>query len=148
MLRVLLLLLYTFVLFQIAIEDSKYQKIRNIQIVKILILALAGCLVIPEIDMASRIFGMFAVSFPMMMINCVRPGSFGGGDLKLTFACGAFLGSEMLVFGTICGIFAAGIYASYMFLRKKSKNIRFALGPFLSLGYLLVTMCLLCKIIL
>ena len=143
--RRLLLLLYTLVLFQIAIEDRKYQKIRNVQIKKILALALAGCFMMPEITIGSRIFGMFAVSVPMMVVNCIRPGSFGGGDLKLVFACGAFLGDKMLIFGTLGGILAAGIYAVYLLWRKKSKNTRFALGPFLSFGYVSAVICLICK---
>ena len=137
MLRVVLLLLYILVLFQIAIEDVKYQKIRNVQIAKILLLSLAGCIWMPEIDFVSRILGMVAVSFPMFIINCIRPGSFGGGDLKLTFACGLFLGASKLIFGTIYGIFAAGVYAICLICKKRPKNTRFSLGPWLNCGYLI-----------
>ena len=145
MIRNILLLLYVLTLLKIAAEDFRYHKIRNKEVVKIVCLAIAGMFLVPEISVSSRLMGMFVVSLPMFVIDWIRPGSFGGGDLKLTFACGAFLGEQKLIFGTIAGIFFVGIFAICVLCRKKRKNTRFALGPCLALGYVLSTFCIIFK---
>ena len=96
MIRALLLLLYDVLLINLALEDVKFRKIRNLYITGIVVLAVSAVDVVPEITLSSRIAGMFAVSVPMWCVAMIKPGSFGGGDIKLTFACGAFLGMEFL----------------------------------------------------
>ena len=141
MFRTLLLLLYDTVLICLAIEDYKYQKIRNGYVKIILLLALISMFVIPEITVKSKMAGMFAVSIPMMIIRRICLGGFGGGDVKLAFASGLFLGWKLLLKGTAASIFLAGGYSLWIFL-SKSQTRQFALGPFLSAGYVLMTIIL------
>ncbi len=139
MLRTGTLLLYELVLVCLAIEDLKYQKIRNIYIWGILLLVLPGCFAMPEIGILSRLVGMFAVSVPLAGLSLFRHKCIGGGDLKLIFASGAFLGLEMIWQGTVVAIFLAGCYSIYLVLwKRKSRWKKFPLGPFLSAGYILV----------
>ena len=102
----------------------------------ILCLSLAAVFVLGNLSVLSRIFGMLIVSIPMLFLALWLPGSFGGGDVKLSFACGAFLGGELVIEGTAYAVLLAGMYCIYLLLRyRKIKNIQFALGPFLAIGY-------------
>ena len=138
MIRALLLLLYDVLLISLALEDVKFRKIRNLYIMGITVLAASAIDVVPEITLSSRIAGMFAVSVPMWCMAMIKPGSFGGGDIKLTFACGAFLGMEVVFAGTVIAIFLAGGYCLWLIcIKRVRKNVQVALGPFLSIGYII-----------
>ena len=133
-----MLLLYNVLLVGLALEDVKFRKIRNLYITGIVILAVCSIIVIPEITLWSRMLGIFIISVPMGCVAIIRPGSFGGGDIKLTFACGAFLGMELVFAGTVIAIFLAGGYCLWLIcIKRVRKNVQFALGPFLSTGYII-----------
>lgn len=139
MFRVGTLLLYELALVCLAVEDLKHHKIRNIYIFGILLLVLPGCFAMPEIGLSSRLIGMFAISAPLAGLSLFRHKCIGGGDLKLIFASGAFLGVELLLQGTALAIFFAGGYSLYLLLGKRAARYKkFPLGPFLSSGYILV----------
>lgn len=143
MARAGVLLLYDLVLVSLAIEDFRKRKISNCYVMKILFLSVIAVVVIPEVTVISRGMGMLIVSVPMTLLALMVPGSFGGGDAKLVLACGAFLGLELIVRGTIIALFFAGIYSVCLICIKKGKrNVQFALGPFLSVGYILSSLCL------
>ena len=136
MARGCILLLYDTLLVMLAIEDLKNRKIRNCYPAAILWLSLAATFVSGNLSVLSRIFGMLIVSIPMLFLAIWIPGSFGGGDVKLSFACGAFLGGKLVLEGTMYAVLIAGIYCIYLMLgHRKIKNIQFALGPFLAIGY-------------
>ena len=138
-----MLLLYDTLLICLGIEDFKKRKIRNQYVAGILLLAMGAVVVMPEISVVSRVIAMFAVSVPMMVLNILKPGSFGGGDVKLVFACGAFLGWKLVVKGTVIAIFLAGAYCIWLIcIKREGKNVQFALGPFLSAGFFLSTFSL------
>ena len=133
-----MLLLYNVLLIGLALEDVKFRKIRNLYITGIVILAVCSIIVIPEITLWSRMLGIFIISVPMGCVAIIRPGSFGGGDIKLTFACGAFLGMKLVLIGTVIAIFLAGGYCLWLIcIKKVRENVQFALGPFLSIGYII-----------
>lgn len=141
MARVCTLLLFDIILANLAIEDLKKRKIKNWHPAAILLLALAAMIAIPEISLVSRVLGMLMISIPMLILAMLLPGSFGGGDVKLTFACGAFLGWQKSLEGIVLAIFLAGIYSLWLIMiRKRNKNTQFAFGPFLSIGYTLAAM--------
>lgn len=136
--RAFLLLLYDVLMVSLAIEDYKCRKIRNSYVQIILLMAVISVVVMPEISVSSRIAGMIAASVPMAGIAMIKPGSFGGGDVKLVFASGAFLGVELVVKGTVTAILLAGVYCIWMVCIKRAcRNVQFALGPFLSMGYVM-----------
>lgn len=138
MARACTLLLFCIVLVCLSIEDLKIRKISDGYHVAILLFTLMSFVTIPEITLLSRVSGMFAVSVPMTFLALFLPASFGGGDVKLTFACGAFLGWQLVVHGTIIAVFLAGIYCLWLiFIKRERKNVQFAFGPFLSIGFIL-----------
>ena len=143
MARACTLLLYYTVLLYLAIEDFQKRKISDWCHAVILLLALAAFVTAPEISLWARISGMLAVSLPMTLITLCFSGSFGGGDVKLTFVCGAFLGWRLVLKGTVTAICLAGIYSLWVVLiKKEKKTVQFALGPYLSVGYIIAAFSL------
>lgn len=138
MIRGCILLLYDALLIRLAIEDFKERKIRDKYNAGILALAGISTVLGFGAPLISRLLGMTLISVPMLGIALIRPGSFGGGDIKLAFASGAFLGWRGVLEGTVYGIFLASIYCLWLiFVKKENRNVQFALGPFLSAGYML-----------
>ena len=141
MARAVTLLLYYMVLVRLSLEDFQKRKISDRYHWMILALSAVSVVTIPEIRFWERLAGMFLVSLPMTILALCRPGSFGGGDIKLVFACGAFLGAELVLKGTVLGIFIAGICSLWILIIKKDRqNLQFPFGPFLSAGFLMISL--------
>jgi leader peptidase (prepilin peptidase)/N-methyltransferase len=89
-----------------------------------------------------KIFGISA-ALPLLIPAIYKPGCIGGGDIKLTAACGIVLGFE----GGIAGL-AGGLAAMLLFyagsvaidrLRKSNRKRNEAalpMAPFLSIGFI------------
>lgn len=99
-----------------------------------------GCLQIccgESIPLESRGLGIIAMSLPMFLANVFRQDSFGGGDIKMCGAAGFLLGAPQVMTGAMMALMLAGVYGGITLLLgvKKPKD-SFALGPFLSLGFI------------
>lgn len=82
-----------------------------------------------------RVIGFLVVSLPMLIMSCIVPGAFGGGDIKLMAVCGFLLGWQSTIVAMFLGLLTGGIYAVYLLASKKtSAKEHFAFGPFLSIG--------------
>lgn len=89
------------------------------------------------LSLETRGVGLIAMSLPMLFVNLAREGSFGGGDIKMCGATGFLLGAPQMVAGTLLALMIAGIYSGILLLFKMKKpNDTFALGPFLSIGFI------------
>ena len=138
MTRTCTLLLFDMLLIALAIRDYKERMISNRSITAILCLSILAIFLFPELSPEMRVIGMFTVSVPMAILALCMRGSFGGGDVKLVFACGAFLGWKILLQGVVLAVFLAGGYSFWLlFIKRKQKNVQFALGPFLSAGFII-----------
>lgn len=134
------LLLFYSVLVRLSAEDLQKRKISDRYFREILILAIFSLFTLPEISLVSRVLGMFSVSVPMAALALCFSGSFGGGDVKFLFAAGAFLGWQLVTKGAVLAIGFAGIYSLWLILGKRHELCsRFSFGPFLSAGFLLVS---------
>lgn len=143
MARAYTLLLFYMILAVLAIEDVRKRKISNMWHGLILLLTLAAFFTIPEISLQMRILGMLAVSLPMAFIALFVPGSFGGGDVKLVFFAGAFLGWKLVFRGATIAILLAASYSLWLILMKKEAlKVQFPLGPCLSVGFILSSISL------
>lgn len=132
------LLLFYILLVNLAVQDYKERKISNRYSIAILCLSFLSMPIFSEITPGMRVAGMLAVSIPMAVLGICFSGSFGGGDVKLAFACGAFLGWRLLIKGMVYAICFAAVYSLWLlFIKKEGKNVQFALGPFLSVGFIL-----------
>lgn len=75
------------------------------------------------------------ISLLLFVFALLLPGCVGGGDIKFSFAGGAFLGMQKILRAAGSGFLLAGAYAGYLMLvKKKSRKEKIALGPFLCLG--------------
>ena len=65
----------------------------------------------------------------------IVPGGFGGGDIKLMFGAGFFLGAKLTVVAAFIGILLGGGFGALLLAQKKAnRKSQFAFGPFLCIG--------------
>lgn len=130
-----MVLITTAVLNGIAVIDAKTMKIPNCMVIALLVVAAGSFLIDPGLLRTGRVYGCFAVSLPMYLMNVVIPGSFGGGDIKMMAACGLLLGVSGTILAGFISILAAGGYAVYLLsLGKIKREEHLAFGPFLAAG--------------
>lgn len=93
-----------------------------------------------DLSLVSRLIGMICVSLPLFLIVLVIPDGFGGGDIKLMFAAGFFLGWKATVIAFFIGLVIGGCQGAILLIRrKKGKDEHFAFGPALSVGLMIAT---------
>lgn len=80
------------------------------------------------------LIGAVCVAIPFLIIALVTGGGIGGGDIKLTFAVGLFLGWKLMLLGTLFGIIFAGLISIFLLIRYKKKGT-IPLAPMLALGF-------------
>ena len=90
-----------------------------------------------------RLLGVVAVSVPMYLVCLGIPGAFGGGDIKLVFVMGFYLGWKSLLAGVFIGIMIGGIQAACLLIDRKVKTgegTHMAFGPALCTGLIVATL--------
>ena len=87
------------------------------------------------LDLADRLAGLLCGSLPLVVVCCLLPGAFGGGDIKLGGAGGFFLGWRAVLAAGALAILSAGAVTAALLLRGKlSRRDGIPFGPFLCLG--------------
>ena len=123
------------ILFLIAWIDGKTKRIPDRLLAVLLAAEICAVPFFPEIEMAERGMGILCVSVPLLMLNLIRPGAFGGGDIKLSAVSGMFLGWRRMADAFLLALFMAGGYAFRLLAgKKKGRRDCFAFGPFLCMG--------------
>ena len=70
-----------------------------------------------------------------LLLAIISRGALGGGDIKLIFALGFWLGTEKLLDTILAGTIAGGVAALLMLLAKqKDRDSYIAYGPYLALS--------------
>ena len=101
----------------------------------LLVCGAAAQFVFPGPGIKSRLLGCVIVSLPMLLLALVVPGGFGGGDIKLMFGAGFFLGAKLTVVAAFIGILLGGGFGALLLAQKKAnRKSQFAFGPFLCIG--------------
>jgi leader peptidase (prepilin peptidase)/N-methyltransferase len=114
------------------IDTKEISPVLNLLIVFISILSL---FTIREITILDRVIGAFSISVPLLAVAFLTGGYVGGGDIKLMFAAGLFLGWRGMIFAFFSGMIIAGIASVYLLVKKKITTKDYiALGPFLCMG--------------
>lgn len=121
------------ILFVISVQDIKERKIENKWI-----LALLFCEFCKGVTL-ERFAGVMAVGMLFFILLMFAPGSFGGGDIKLSLVIGFGLGMKKWCYSFIVAIFSAGaVIVGKCMLGKIKKNDEIAFGPYLCLGAVMV----------
>lgn len=134
MIRNFLNILFLILLAAAAWSDFRRRRIPDAVSAAVALAGIAAAQAAPEIGMAERIVGMLAVSAPVFLAAMVKPGAFGGGDVKLLAAGGFFLGVRAAWTAFVAGMAGAGVYSVFLVIKGKSRKEKFALGPFLCMG--------------
>ena len=88
-------------------------------------------------DLFEHIFYAFVIVLLVWILNRIKL-SFGGGDMKLFFSLGLYLGEEIF-FVLLLSIFFGSIYGVYLLLMKKANRKSFIpFAPFIAMA------CLVC----
>ncbi|WDV44078.1 A24 family peptidase [Clostridiaceae bacterium M8S5] len=130
------------ILFLIVIIYASYCDIKTRIIpdkvhVMIMILALI------KIDWIPSIIGLILVPLPFLVVALYKEGSMGGGDIKFVAACSFFMGFYGGLFGSIIGL-SFVILTNMLYFRYKvaEYNGKFAIVPYLGIGYVLISFLL------
>lgn len=115
--------------------DAATNKIHNLFPLLIAALAIARLVCDPS-ALPSRVIGCFLLSVPMLLL-ALGKGGLGGGDIKLTAACGLFLGADALLRGAlIAGLLALIVHLFLQHTKKAGSQDVFAFGPYLAIGFI------------
>ena len=124
------------ILVWITFIDLKEHRISNLSIFLLLLCGFPlSVLLFPELLLTDRMLGLWILSVPMLLVSIIKPGSFGGGDIKLMMTEGWLMGRRAVVEAATVAILTSACYAIFaLALKKKERKDHFALGPFLCLG--------------
>ena len=80
-----------------------------------------------------------------LLLAMLTRGGIGGGDIKLIFVLGLWLGTDRLLSAVLAGLLLGGLAALLLLLtgRKKRQN-NFAYGPYFALNALWLYLSFLC----
>jgi len=119
----------------IAIIDLKYRLVLNVLIYPAAVLMLRFHSISPEKDILAALLGGAVGLSPFFLVALVRPGSMGGGDVKLAALIGLTVDFPQVLWALTLGIVAGGIAALLLVLTRRwglKSHIPYA--PFLCLG--------------
>lgn len=133
--------LLTIILLKIAWEDARTRHIRGRWILLYGVLGIWNEWLEKGIDLGESAAGFLSVSSVLVLVNLLRPGSFGGGDIKLTAVAGTVLGWERNFAAFAMAMWLSGIFCAVMLAaRRMTRKSTIPLGPFLCAGILGGTM--------
>ncbi|UNC92571.1 prepilin peptidase [Candidatus Contubernalis alkaliaceticus] len=115
--------------------DLDHQIIPNRLVMILLLWGLGWQVIIPEILWLHALFGSLLGGGFLFILAIVYNGGMGGGDIKMMFAAGFFMGPQLtgfaLYLGFLCGA-AVGLMLLLLKIKKRKDPIPF--GPFLAFG--------------
>lgn len=119
----------------IAIIDLKYRLVPNILVYPAMAIALLFHSIPPGRDTLIALLGGVVGLSPFLLVALLKPGSMGGGDVKLAALIGLIVGFPQVLWALTVGILAGGITAFILLLTRRwgPKNY-IPYAPFLCLG--------------
>lgn len=134
-LRAYLAFAVLFILTAVALMDWDTMEIDDRFHIALLLCAAAAVKLFPEVSLTQRAIGAVCVSLPMLVLALAISGAFGGGDIKLMFALGLFLGWKHTLLAAFFAVLTGGAYAMYLLASQKAgRKDHFPFGPFLCAG--------------
>lgn len=132
------------VLLVMSMIDIDIKEIPNGIILTILFLGVLTFFVKDGLDYSvlwwEKLLGLIVMSVPFLIIGIIT-GGIGGGDIKLLFAAGLFLGWKLIVLGGLLGVIIGGLTAVMLLIIKRAgRKSEMPLGPSLALGFIIATL--------
>lgn len=126
----------TSILLIVTIVDLRYKIIPDTLVLITLIIGIL-LLLISDVTLKSAIWGMILGGIIMLALAMV-PNSLGGGDIKLMFSLGPFLGAQRILYALFGSFVLASFVSVFLIIFKvvgKKDHIPF--GPFIALATLI-----------
>ena len=132
--NILVNVIFTVILLYISINDFRKKKITNRSLWCLLLVGIgAACQL--QVTVLERIIGVLVTGTPLLLLDLILPGAFGGGDIKLLAIAGGLLGWRGGLLALCAGFLSGGLYSAVMLvLGKIKRKEKFAFGPFLCIG--------------
>ena len=132
--NILVNVIFTVILLYISINDFRKKKITNRSLAVLLLIGIgAACQL--QVTVLERILGVLVTGTPLLLLDLILPGAFGGGDIKLLAIAGGLLGWRGGLLALCAGFLSGGFYSAVMLvLGKIKRKDKFAFGPFLCIG--------------
>lgn len=119
----------------ISYKDWKEKRIPDKLLVGVTVCAVIQMFFLGKEEIMLRFAGMVSGVFIFFLILMVAPGSFGGGDVKLSAVNGLYLGAVPWLRSFGIAVIIAAIYIVYKMCRmQKIRGEEIAFGPFLCIG--------------
>jgi len=80
------------------------------------------------------ILSAIIITLPQLIISMIKPGSYGGADIKIMASCSFLLGIEKGLIAIISGLTIGVITILIINKLKKIKDKSFPVVPYLALG--------------
>lgn len=133
--KLILIFLIAIILLKIAWHDKNTRRIPDRMLLVFGIAGIAFKCAEGNWNWGGCVAGICSISLPLLGISLWRPGSFGGGDIKLMAVSGLILGWEKNLYAFFLAMTAAGLYSICMLVAGRiSRKEGIALGPFLCAG--------------
>ena len=116
-----------------SVSDIRKREVSDAVPLMIAITALIG--ITPK-QLPFMVFAAAVITLPQLIVAMVRPGSYGGADIKIMAACAFLLGLERGIVAIIIGL-TAGLLITVMIRLIQKKKIRkesFPVVPYLAMG--------------
>lgn len=122
-------------LLSITYSDAKKKRIPDCLVAGVFVCGIFAMMFLERQEMLNRIGGLGISLLIFFIILFAAPGSFGGGDVKLSAANGLYLGAGLWLRSFMAAVLLAAIFivASKLLRRERWKE-EIAFGPFLCLG--------------
>ena len=131
-----LFILWVFIAFMvfISIMDFEQQIILDKVVFCLLLAAVVFAAYLPE-TFISRLIAAATGGAGFLLLAVITKGGIGGGDIKLIFALGLWLGADKLLFTVLLGCLSAGVISALLLLGKiKKPQDTIAYGPYFALS--------------
>ena len=116
-----------------SVSDIRKREVSNAVPVMIAITALIE--IIPS-QLPFMVFAAAAITLPQLIVAMVKPGGYGGADIKIMAACSFLLGLERSIAAIIIGLTAGLLITTIIRLFQKKKILKesFPVVPYLAAG--------------
>lgn len=130
----------TFMVF-ISIMDFEQQVILDKILFPLLVLALCFSPFLPAL-LLNRLFAAVIGGGILLLLAIITKGGIGGGDIKLLFVLGLWLGTDKLLFTLFLGFLSGGLVSAVLLHGKiKRPKDTIAYGPYFALGAIVALLC-------